>query len=221
MALLLAPYCCVKQLYLPTQTRQISLVKPLTSILSSNLHLWIFLTVLKIGKKRCLPRRVISCSCCTLCLSHTMGHCLLLPLCSLVIAPIYINIINFIFTLLASKDEWTYKWMHFSISRKSENLWQALFGFRLSVLTLKKRQTRGVQSWVGWEVSKLLLDQREHKYKHIMFKSNNTNTQAYWIQLQQYNASQISNDVLYMEKCAKWPTISHINLAMSLSRPQF
>ena len=35
-------------------------------------------------------------------------------------------------------------------------------------------------------VIKLLLYQREHKYKYSMFKSNYTNTQTYWIQLQQY-----------------------------------
>ena len=77
-------------------------MKPLVCILSPNLHLLTFITVLKMRKKRRLPP-VISCSC-TLCLSHTMGHCLL-PLYSLlIVAPIYINIINLIFTLLASTE---------------------------------------------------------------------------------------------------------------------
>lgn len=90
----------------------------------------------------------------------------------------------------------------FQFSKKKK--WKLVAGFvwvpSLSVLTLKKRQTRGVQSWVGWEVSKLLLDQREHKYKHIMFKSNNTNTQAYWIQLQQYNTC---DSILHGQMCKK------------------
>ena len=98
------------------------------------------------------------------------------------------------------------RWMNLQMNAffNLQKKWKLVAGFvwvpSLSVLTLKKRQTRGVQSWVGWEVSKLLLDQREHKYKHIMFKSNNTNTKAYWIQLQQYNTC---DSILHGQMCKK------------------
>ena len=160
-------------------------------------------------KEEMPPRPVISCSCCTLCLSHTMGHCLL-PLYSLVIAPIYINIINFIFTLLASKDEWTYKWMHFSISRKSENLWQALFGFRLSLYWHWRRGKR--------EAFKVGSDE---KLANSYWINANTNTSISCsnptIQIPrhiEYNSNNTTLAIVScMDKCAKRPKISDINLA--------